>query len=108
VFVQPAPPPARGAVKDVALSRQEASATVEMQAPGVMLFKATYHPGWRAWVDGAPASTMVLTPGFIGVQVPAGQHTLHLAYRAGWSKVVLLLVGILLAIAIDRVSTSPL
>jgi hypothetical protein len=104
VFVQPAPPPARGTVKDVALSRQEASATVEMQAPGVVLFKTTYHPGWRAWVDGAPASTMVLTPGLIGVQVPAGVHRLLLAYQPGWSKVVLLLLGVGLATLMDRPS----
>jgi hypothetical protein len=102
VFVQPAPPPARGTVQDVTQSRQEASATLTMESPGVVLFKTTYHPDWRAWVDGAPASTVVLTPGLIGVPVPAGAHHLSLAYRPGWSKVVLLVLGVGLAVLMDR------
>jgi len=106
LFVQPAPAPPAGSIKNLAFSRQEASATVELQQPGVVLFKATYHPGWRAVLDGAPVTTMVLTPGLLGVPVPAGMHALRLTYRAGWLKIALLLVGVLLAVTIDRMPAA--
>jgi len=106
LFVQPAPAPPAGSIKNLSLSRQEASATVELQQPGVVLFKVTYHPGWRAALDGAAVPTIVLTPGLLGVAVPAGVHTLQLTYRSGWLKVALLLVGVLFAVAIDRVPAA--
>ena len=102
VFVQAAAPPPRGTIKDVSFSRQQAGATVELDAPSVVLFKATYHPDWHAAVDGAAVPTMVLTPGLLGVQVPAGVHTLRMVYRAGWWKIALLLAGVLVALVIDR------
>jgi uncharacterized membrane protein YfhO len=73
-----------------------------LQQPGVVLFKATYHPGWHASVDGVAVPSMVLTPGLLGAQVPAGAHTLRMVYGAGWLKAVLLVAGLLVAIAIDR------
>ena len=97
------PTPARtGSITTVSSSRQEASATVQLNQPGVVLFKTTYHPGWQAELDGAPVATMVLTPGLIGVPVPAGLHTLRMAYRPGWWKTALLFGGVVLAVAIDR------
>jgi Bacterial membrane protein YfhO len=101
LFGEPPPAPT-GSITSVFSSRQEASATAELDQPGAVLFKTTYHPGWGATVDGAPVRTMALTPGLIGVPVPAGVHTLHMAYRPGWWKTTLLCVGVLLAVLIDR------
>ena len=101
VFGEPVSPPA-GALTNVFSSRQDAGATVELPQPGVVLFKTTYHPGWQATIDGAPAPTMVLTPGLIGVPLPAGTHALRMAYRPGWWKTGLLCAGVLLAVLIDR------
>jgi len=103
LFLQPPAEP-KGTITKVSSSRQEASATVELEQPAVVLFKTTYHPGWHATLDGVAAPTMVLTPGLIGVPVPAGAHDLRVAYRPGWWKTVLLFVGVLLAVAIDRLS----
>jgi hypothetical protein len=99
------PPPAvpRGSLTAARASRQEASVIVDVDEPAVVLFKTTYHPWWRASLDGSPVSTMVLTPGFVGVQVSsAGTHELRLAYRAPIWKLGLLVIGVLLALGIDR------
>ena len=103
MFAQSPPPRPRGVVTDVFASRQAASATVAVPQPTVMLFKATYHPGWRAFIDGTPAATMLLSPGMIGVEVPAGLHSVRFEYTAGWSKGILLGLGVMLAIAIDLI-----
>ena len=102
VFAASPPSPPRGQLRDMSVSPQSAGATVVLQEPGVVLFKTTYHPAWRAYVDGAPVPTMLLSPGMIGVQVPAGFHSLQLFYRPGWGKGGMLLVGLVLALALDR------
>lgn len=56
------------------------------------LFKMTYHPNWRATVDGARATTMMLSPGFVGVPLAPGRHSIELRYDAGILKGVLLLL----------------
>jgi hypothetical protein len=102
LFMKPAPAPAPGSVHEVSLGRQDASATLDLQRPGAVLFKATYHPGWQAYVDGVRTATMTLTPGLLGIEVPAGVHHLELHYRSGWLKAILLALGALLAWVIER------
>jgi hypothetical protein len=101
-FMQPAPAPAPGSVRDATVARQEAGVTLDLQQPGVVLFKATYHPSWQAYVDGVRTATMTLTPGLLGIEVPAGVHHLEVRYRSGWVKGILLVLGALLAVAIER------
>jgi hypothetical protein len=100
-FAAAPPPPPHGAVFVVGRTRQTASAAVDLPAPAVLMFKTTYVPGWRASVDGRPVPTMLLTPGFIGVDVPAGQHSVRFEYRAGWLKSLLLVLGVVVAVGVD-------
>jgi hypothetical protein len=58
------------------------------------LFKSTYHPNWKATVDGAPRPVVMLSPGFVGVPLPAGPHRLELRYEPGRGKSVLLLLAL--------------
>jgi len=97
--VRPARP--KGVLVHQEVSRQAAQVVVLLDSPGVVLFKSTYHPWWRASVDGIRVKTMLLMPGFIGVEVPAGRHRLRLEYGMGWVKPVLLLLGILAASALE-------
>lgn len=97
---EPAAPP-RGRLVGSRGSRGEAEVRVELDEDGVVLFRSTYHPNWRATLDGVPVSTMLLTPGFVGVAVPAGSHHLRLEYAPGWSKLGLLILGIGLALALE-------
>jgi uncharacterized membrane protein len=55
-----------------------------------VLFKMTYHPNWRATVDGAAKPVMMLTPGFMGIPVPPGRHSVELQYAPGNTKLFLL------------------
>lgn len=76
------------------------SAVVDVAAGRCMvLFKSTYHPKWQATVDGTATSIVMLTPGFMGVSVPPGRHTIEMKYAPGRSKTFLLILALPLLIA---------
>ena len=71
------------------------SATVDVASDRCMvLFKATYHPKWQATVDGAVKPVVMLTPGFMGVSVPRGRHTIEMQYAPGSTKTVLFILAL--------------
>ena len=47
----------------------------------VVLLKSSFDPGWAVTVDGQPATTEMIAPAFVGVEVPAGAHTVTFVYR---------------------------
>jgi hypothetical protein len=101
-FVSEPAPPARGTLRDVAEGRGTASVTADLAEPGIVLFKSTYHPAWTAKIDGVPSATMRLTPGLLGVALPAGTHRLDLVYGRPWLAALLGLGGCLAAWRLDR------
>jgi uncharacterized membrane protein YfhO len=56
----------------------------QAQRPTLLRVAVPYFPGWRAEVDGQPASVMPADLALIGVSVPAGSHELTLRYRSTW------------------------
>jgi hypothetical protein len=82
-------------------------ATVDADRDAAVLVKTAYHPRWRAEVDGRPADTVLVAPGLLAVEVPAGRHQVE-AHFAGFPRLprvglVLLGVGTLAALAwLDR------
>ncbi|MCY3018823.1 MAG: YfhO family protein [Planctomycetota bacterium] len=83
---QNAPPPdASGtAATDSATIARESfnSLEINVRANAVTWLVLTYvhRPGWRASVDGRPSSIVRAYGGFMAVEVPAGDHTVHLVY----------------------------
>jgi len=59
------------------------------------MLKATYHPNWRATVDGVKADTVMLMPSFVGVRLPPGDHQVRLEYRPRRLRMILLGLGLL-------------
>jgi Bacterial membrane protein YfhO len=50
----------------------EASATVRMSRPGIVVLSASYDPGWTATVNGQRRPTRMVAPALVAVDVPAG------------------------------------
>ncbi|MEA2661508.1 MAG: hypothetical protein QOH08_1080 [Chloroflexota bacterium] len=61
--------------------------------PSTLVLKVTYHPNWRVSVDGRDAATFMVSPSFIGVALPAGDHFVTAEYRSTPVKTPLLIVG---------------
>jgi hypothetical protein len=65
----------------------------------------TWHANWKAYVDGRPRETSMLSPGFVGVALAAGRHSIMMRYEPErWKTALGLggLVGVLLLMAIER------
>jgi len=56
---------------------------VEVASPveATLVLADAYYPGWMATVDGAAATIVPVDGLFRGVAIPAGRHTVELAYR---------------------------
>jgi hypothetical protein len=73
-------------------------ADIDVYRPAFALFKMTWHPNWKAYVDGAARPVAMLSPGFSGVALPPGRHHVTFRYEPGRGKEVLALVGLLLVL----------
>lgn len=60
-----------------------------------LIVKETYHPNWRVTVDGQAAETFMVSPSFIGITVPAGDHFVTAEYRSTPIKTPLFVLGLL-------------
>jgi hypothetical protein len=77
------------------LQRGVFNAAVDMNRPAVVLLKATYDPRLRATIDGKAAVPVMMAPSFIGVDVPAGAHSVSFGYVPYGGYPLLLFVGLL-------------
>ena len=70
----------------------------------LVVVKITYHPNWVVTVDDRPVETFMVSPGFLGFQVPPGQHFVTAQYVSTPLKAPLLwLAGFtLLALVVLR------
>ena len=71
-----------GRVLSTAVARdyEKLSAKVETTRQSYVAFAQSWHPRWRAWVDGAPASVVMIEPGTLGIAVGPGLHQVVVAY----------------------------
>jgi hypothetical protein len=53
----------------------------EMPARGLVILSQRYYPGWRASVDGQPASVHRADAIFQGIEVPQGTHRLEIVFQ---------------------------
>jgi hypothetical protein len=61
-------------------------------------FRMTWHPNWKAYLDGKPAATAMLSPGFIGIPMEPGAHHLMLRYEGAWWRLWMAAAGALLVV----------
>jgi hypothetical protein len=97
VLPAPAVPPA-GMVTNEKQTGQVYEADFDATRPAYSLFRMTYHFCWKAYIDGQPQKTMMLTPGFLGVAVPPGKHHILFRYEPGNAKLWEAGAGVLLTL----------
>ncbi|MFL5800211.1 MAG: YfhO family protein, partial [Roseiflexaceae bacterium] len=90
------PHPAAGRVLAEAVEPDAYQAKVTVDRASMVMLKSTYHPNWRAWVDGVETRPVMLMPSFIGVPVAPGQHLVQLEYQPQPLRRYLLTLGMLI------------
>ena len=61
-----------------------------------MILKVTYHPYWRATVDGVPAAVTRVFPGFMAIRLDPGKHQVSFEYGPpAWKKLLAVLPPLL-------------
>ena len=96
--------PIRGVVLSEEIGNNFFEAKVSVERESMLLLKTTYHPNWRATVDGVEANTVMLMPSFVGVRLLPGDHDVRIEYRPRKLRMILLALGLitLLLIAIGE------
>jgi Bacterial membrane protein YfhO/6-pyruvoyl-tetrahydropterin synthase related domain len=84
---------ANGRVAYERAQRDSLDVLVGCDAAATLVVKITYHPNWRLTVDDRAVETFMVSPGFIGIELPAGQHFVTARYTSTPVKTPLLLLG---------------
>ena len=92
--------PAGGTVVSEKVFGHTYEANVVVDRESTLLLKASYHPNFRATVNGETVRTMMLMPGFVGVELPPGDHNVHIEYQPRTLRKFLLCFGLLTLILV--------
>ena len=76
------------------------SAIVDVERESMLMLKVAYHPNWRATVDGATVDTVMLIPGFVGIQLAPGEHNILMNYKSRDLRKILLGFGLVALVSI--------
>ena len=87
--------PSRGKVLSEEVGDNFFAAGVKVERDSLLMLKATYHPNWRATVNGVETDPVMLMPSVLGIQLPPGDHQVRMEYRPRRLRVVLLALGLL-------------
>ena len=96
----------RGASRIRARVRVDAAA----RGPTTFAIRESWHPRWRATLDGAAVPLRRITPDYLAVDVPRGEHVLEVSFRRpAWVWLLWLLAPalVLLAWSADRRHARP-
>jgi Gpi18-like mannosyltransferase len=75
--------------------RDSLDVLVGCEGAATLVLKITYHPNWRVTIDDRAVETFMVSPGFIGIEMPAGQHFVGARYVSTPLKTPLLFAGML-------------
>ncbi|MGO9876365.1 MAG: DUF6541 family protein [Acidimicrobiia bacterium] len=70
------------------------TATVHANRTAAVLLKESFDPRWHVTVDGITEKPVMIAPSFVGVEVPAGTHTIAFQYKPYPDYPILVTVGL--------------
>jgi hypothetical protein len=89
-----------GTVSEESHSGESYRAHVDAAQEGYLLFKMSWHPNWKAYIDGKPAATVMLSPGLTGIPMPRGGHRILCRYEPEALRSVLAIAGLALTLLV--------
>ena len=76
------------------LSSDVIQVVVDTPVPGIVLFNDTYHPNWKAFVNGQLQPVLKANYNFMAVAVPAGQNQVVFRFQPQFFRYGLYLAGV--------------
>lgn len=74
----------------------------------LVILKQTFHPNWKAYINGKKAETITVFPFYIGVPLPSNtQATIEIRYEPSRLKIFLLVIGIVSAVGLLALHYYP-
>ena len=90
-----------GRTLDEKVESQRVAVTVQCPNASTLVLKMSYHPNWKVRIDGVETPTYIVSPSFIGMDIPLGKHEVIAEYVPTPSKVPLIVFAlVVLALAI--------
>jgi uncharacterized membrane protein YfhO len=86
-------------MQSVERTGEDFTVVVDVRTETHLLLKESYHPGWKATLDGKPATTVHLMPSYVGVRVTPGRHEIVFRYAPGPLPAFLAAFGVVLLIS---------
>jgi len=69
-----------GAVEMLGYEDMRVEMRASLSEPGYLVLADQFYPGWKAWVDGTPASILCADGVFRAVELSAGEHVVEMGY----------------------------
>lgn len=66
----------------------------------LVILKQSFHPSWRATINGKPAQTMTVFPFYVAISVSEGRHEVVFSYQPSGVKIFLLLISLITLISL--------
>jgi uncharacterized membrane protein YfhO len=76
------------------------TATVRTNRAAGVLLKESFDPRWTVTVDGTTRKPVMIAPSLVGVEVPAGTHTIAFRYKPYPNYPILVTIGLLSVVAL--------
>lgn len=108
-YPTPAPQPPPGQILAVDRRGEDFLVRARADRDCTLLLKMTFHPAWRAQVDGARAVPIHVLPSYVGLPLQPGAHEVTLRFDPGPEKKILAFAGgaVLLAFAFAGRKITP-
>lgn len=97
---QPAGPAESWGITWLPSSVNERELLVYTDVDSWLVVSQSYHPDWRAYIDGAPAKLIRVNLGLTGLRVPEGAHAVSLRYESQDLAIGLLIASVEGALAL--------
>lgn len=87
-------PSGRFQINNEVVTPSSYSADITALNDSLLTLKVTYHPYWQAKIDGQPAKISMVSPSFMAIQVPKGDHKIEFTYTPSNLKIILIYLSL--------------
>lgn len=90
-------------LENVSMDTDKITGTISLETPKLLCLSIPYSKGWTAYVDGEPAQLLQTNTMYMGLSLPAGQHSIRLIYQTPGLRLGMAVSGVAVVILLGLV-----